>query len=81
LINEHPTPRLFHADRPIEQTFPTPFPETGCKLRMASLVAVGDVRTLRIDQKSFEGLICERLGVSLAVMKVEPAFEEASLKN
>lgn len=48
---------------------------------MASLVAVGDVRTLRIDQKSFEGLICERLGVSLAVMKVEPAFEEASLKN
>ncbi|HEX2697599.1 MAG TPA: HEAT repeat domain-containing protein, partial [Anaerolineales bacterium] len=38
--------------------------------RMASLVALGDVRTLCIDQKSFEGLLRERAEVSLAVMQV-----------
>ncbi|MCE7906721.1 MAG: hypothetical protein DYG87_13140, partial [Anaerolineae bacterium CFX3] len=42
----------------------------GREPRMASLVAVGDVRALCIDQKSFEGLIRERPDVSLAVMKV-----------
>ena len=42
----------------------------GREPRMASLVAVGDVRTLCIDQQSFEGLIRERPDVSLAVMKV-----------
>ena len=38
--------------------------------RMATLIAVGDVRALCIDQKSFEGLIRERPEVSLAVIKV-----------
>jgi HEAT repeat protein len=38
--------------------------------RMASLVAAGDVRTLCIDQKSFEGLLRERPETSLAVMRV-----------
>lgn len=37
--------------------------------RMATLIAIGDVRTLCIDQKSFEGLIRERPDVSLAVMR------------
>lgn len=36
--------------------------------RMASLIAAGDVRTLCIDQKSFEGLLRERPDVSLAVI-------------
>jgi hypothetical protein len=38
--------------------------------RMASLVALGDVRTLSIDQKSFEGLLRERPEVCLAVLRV-----------
>ena len=38
--------------------------------RMATLIAVGDVRALCIDQKSFEGLIRERPEVSLAVIQV-----------
>lgn len=50
--------------------------------RMASLVAVGDVRMLCIDRKSFEGLIRERPDVSLAVMKVlSQRLKEASLKK
>lgn len=39
-------------------------------LRSASLVAVGDVHLLRLDQKSFEGLLRERAEVSLAVMRM-----------
>jgi len=38
--------------------------------RMASLVAAGDLRTLCIDQKQFEGLLRERPETSLAVMRV-----------
>jgi len=38
--------------------------------RMASLVAAGEVRTLCIDRKSFEGLLRERPETSLAVMRV-----------
>ncbi|HLB48766.1 MAG TPA: HEAT repeat domain-containing protein [Anaerolineales bacterium] len=38
--------------------------------RMASLVAAGDVRTLCIDRKNFEGLLRERPETSLAVMRV-----------
>jgi CRP/FNR family transcriptional regulator len=54
----------------------------GREPRMASLVAVGDVRTLCIDQQSFEGLIRERPDVSLAVMKVlGQRLKEASLKK
>lgn len=54
----------------------------GREPRMASLVAVGDVRTLCIDQKSFEGLIRERPDVSLAVMKVlGQRLKEASLRK
>jgi hypothetical protein len=54
----------------------------GREPRMASLVAVGDVRTLCIDQKSFEGLIRERPDVSLAVMKgLSKRLKEASLKK
>lgn len=50
--------------------------------RMASLVAVGDVRTLCIDQQSFESLIRERPDASLAVMKVlTQRLKEASLKK
>ena len=50
--------------------------------RNASLVALGDVRTLCIDQKSFEGLIRERPDVSLAVMRVlSQRLKEASLKK
>ena len=37
--------------------------------RMATLTALGDVRTLCIDHKSFSGLIRERPDVSLAVMR------------
>ena len=48
----------------------------GREPRMASLVAVGDVRTLCIDQKSFQGLIRERPDVSLASDEsVEQALE------
>jgi CRP-like cAMP-binding protein len=54
----------------------------GGEPRMASLVAVGDVRTLCIDQKSFAGLIRERPDVSLAVMRVmSQRLKEASLKK
>ena len=54
----------------------------GREPRMASLVAVGDVRTLCIDQKSFESLIRERPDVSLAVMRVlGQRLKEASLKK
>jgi len=54
----------------------------GREPRMASLVAVGDVRTLCIDQKSFEGLIRERPDVSLAVIQVlNKRLKEASLKK
>ena len=40
------------------------------KPRMARLVAVGDVRTLCIGQKQFEGILRERPETSLAVMRV-----------
>ena len=38
--------------------------------RMAKLVAVGDVRTLCIEHKQFEGILRERPETSLAVMRV-----------
>jgi HEAT repeat protein len=38
--------------------------------RMASLVAEGDVRTLRIGHREFESMIRERPDVSIAVMRV-----------
>jgi len=38
--------------------------------RMASLTAVGEARVLCIDSKSFEGLLRERPGTNLAVMRV-----------
>jgi len=54
----------------------------GREPRMASLVAVGEVRTLCIDQKSFEGLIRERPEVSLAVIQeLNKRLREASLKK
>jgi CRP/FNR family transcriptional regulator len=54
----------------------------GREPRMASLIAVGDVRMLCIDQKSFEGLIRERPEVSLAVMRdLSQRLKEASLKK
>jgi len=54
----------------------------GREPRMASLIAVGDVRTLCIDQKSFAGLIRERPDVSLAVMQaLTKRLKEASLKK
>jgi CRP-like cAMP-binding protein len=37
--------------------------------RMASLTAVGDVRTLSIDRPRFERILVERPQVSLAVMR------------
>ena len=40
------------------------------KPRMARLVATGDVRTLCIEQKQFEGIMRERPETSLAVMRV-----------
>jgi HEAT repeat protein len=50
--------------------------------RMASLIAVGDVRTLCIDHKSFEGLLRERPEVSLSVIQVlNQRLKEASLKK
>ena len=50
--------------------------------RMASLIAVGDVRALCIDQKSFEGLLRERPDVSLSVIQVlNQRLKEASLKK
>jgi CRP-like cAMP-binding protein len=54
----------------------------GREPRMASFAAVGDVRTLCIDQKSFEGLIRERPDVSLAIIQVlSKRLKEASLKK
>ena len=38
--------------------------------RIASLVAVGDVRTLRIGHREFESMLRERPSVGLAVMRV-----------
>ena len=38
--------------------------------RMASLVAVGDVRTLTVEQRQFEGILRERPDTALAVMRV-----------
>lgn len=50
--------------------------------RMASLVAIGEVRTLCIDQNSFEGLIRERPDVSLSVIQVlNQRLKEASLNK
>jgi HEAT repeat protein len=54
----------------------------GREPRMASLVAVGDVRALCIDQKSFEGLLRERPDVSWSVIQVlNKRLKEASLKK
>lgn len=54
----------------------------GREPRMASLIAIGDVRTLCIDQKSFEGLIRERPDASLAVIKeLNKRLKEASLRK
>lgn len=50
--------------------------------RMASLFAVGDVHTLCIDQKSFEGLLRERPDVSMAViLEMNKRLKEASFKK
>jgi len=49
--------------------------------RNASLAAVGNVRTLCIDQKSFESLLRDRSDVSLAVIQVLcERLKEASIK-
>jgi CRP-like cAMP-binding protein len=50
--------------------------------RMASLIAVGDVRALCIDHKSFEALLRERPDVSWSVIQVlNQRLKEASLKK
>ena len=50
--------------------------------RMASLLAVGDVKMLCIDHKSFEGLLRERPDVSWAVIQMlNQRLKEASLKK
>jgi hypothetical protein len=50
--------------------------------RMASLVAVGDVRTLSIDRARFERVLAERPEVSLAVMRQLCArLEQQSLER
>jgi HEAT repeat protein len=50
--------------------------------RMASLIAVGDVKMLSIDHKSFEGLLRERPDVSWAVIQMlNQRLKEASLKK
>lgn len=50
--------------------------------RMASLIAVGDVRTLCIDHKSFAALLRERPDVSWSVIQVlNQRLKEASLKK
>jgi CRP-like cAMP-binding protein len=52
------------------------------KPRMASLIAVGDVRTLSIDRAKFERIIAERPEVSLAVMRQLCArLEQQSLEG
>ena len=38
--------------------------------RMASLVASGDVRTLRVGRKEFEGILRERPDTAIAVIRV-----------
>ena len=38
--------------------------------RVASLLAYGDVRTLRIGHREFEGMVRERPDIALAVMRV-----------
>lgn len=54
----------------------------GREPRMASLIAMGDVRTLCIDHKSFEGLLRERPDVSLAVIQtLNQRLKEASLRS
>ncbi len=54
----------------------------GREPRMASLIAAGDVRTLCIDHTSFEGLLRERPGVSLSVIReLNQRLKEASLKK
>jgi len=40
------------------------------KPRVASLIAEGDVRTIRIGRQEFESMIRERPDVSLAMMRV-----------
>jgi CRP-like cAMP-binding protein len=52
------------------------------KPRMASLTAVGDVRTLSIDRARFERILAERPEVSLAVMRQLCArLEQQSLEG
>jgi len=52
------------------------------KPRMASLIAVGDVRTLSIDRARFERILAERPEVSLAVMRQLCArLEQQSLEG
>ena len=54
----------------------------GREPRMASFFAVGDVRMLCIDQKSFEGLLRERPDVSWSVIQVlNQRLKEVSLKR
>ena len=54
----------------------------GREPRMASLIAVGDVRALCIDQKSFEGLLRERPDVSWSVIQeLSKRLKESSLKK
>jgi hypothetical protein len=49
--------------------------------RSATLIAIGDVHTLSIDQKSFEALLRDRPDVSLAVLQVIAArLKEADQK-
>jgi CRP-like cAMP-binding protein len=42
----------------------------GQEARMASLTCAGSVRTLSLDQRSFQRILRERPDVSLAVMRV-----------
>jgi CRP/FNR family transcriptional regulator len=52
------------------------------KERIATLAAVGHVRTLCIDRKSFESILRDRPDVSLAVIQVLcERLQEASNKN
>jgi len=54
----------------------------GREPRMASLVAMGDVRTLCIDRSSFEGLIRERPDVSLAlIQELSRRLKQVSIKK
>jgi CRP/FNR family transcriptional regulator len=49
--------------------------------RIATLIASGDVRTLCIDRKSFEGLMREKPEVSLAVIRVLSKRLKEATKN